>query len=165
MQWAHVVYMFMDVWWNVITDIKVDCVFLWQLQRVSTSEELRELLDSDEYDFRYTCGIAQPTSTLELKDRDRIVASFAIHFPLMCCMTELIQLKEGLGALKVLQLLQGNPHVTCSLLVFSPPKSLTADKLYMFTASLSPAGSNRRETEEFVYMQWVNLMQEIEGKA
>ena len=79
-------------------------------------------------------------------------------------MTELMQLKEGMGELKVLHLLNSHPHEVRPLLVFSPAKRLTADKLFdLFEASLSPVGSNR-EAEEFVYMQWVNLMEEIGGK-
>ena len=131
---------------------------------MSTTEGLRELLDSDDFDFRYTCGVAQPSSNLELKDRGRIIGSFAKHFSIMHCMTELIQLKEGLVVLKVLDFLRSNHRVARSLLVFSPAERLTADKVYdLFEADLSPTGSNRRETEEFVYMQWVSLM-EIGGK-
>ncbi len=137
----------------------------WQLQKVSTTEGLRDLLDSDEFDFRYDCGITQPSSRLEIKDRDRIVTSFVMHYAIMYCMTELIQLKEGLGSLKVLNLLHANPRVTRPLLVFSKGATLTADKLYdMLKADLSPAGSNRREIEEAAYFHWVNLMQEVEGK-
>ena len=132
---------------------------------MSTTAGFRELLDSDEFDFRYTAGLAQPTSNLELKDRDRIVASLAMHFSIMHCMTELIQLKEGLSELNVLHLLQSHPHVVRPLLVFSSAKRLTVDKLYdLFEANLSPIGSNRRETEESVYMHWITLMEEIGGK-
>jgi len=75
---------------------------------------------------------------------------------------------EGrLGCIESVATSSGQPpcymFITC-LLTNQVPDSWQAI-WYVFPASLSPAGSNRRETEEFVYMQWVNLMQEIEGKA
>lgn len=45
-------------------------ILLLQLQRASTTEEFRELLDSDEYDFRYLSGVGQPSCSVQLKDRD-----------------------------------------------------------------------------------------------
>ena len=87
-------------------------------------------MDSEEFGFRYNCGVAKPTWTLELKDRDLIIGSIAKHYAIMYCMSELIQLKEGMASLKVLELLQANVHITRQLLVHSGQSKIGADKLY-----------------------------------
>lgn len=131
---------------------------------MSSSEGLCELMDSDDCDFRYSCGVTQATSKIDFKDRDSIVGAIAKHYAIMYCMTELIQLKDGLSSLRVLELLQANARVSKRLLVYSHHNILTADKLYdIFKADLAQEGSNLRIVQERVYFHWVNLMQEIEG--
>ena len=61
-----------------------------QLPKVTTTEALRELMGSEDYNFRYSCGVAQPAQSMELKDCERLVASFAMHYSIMYCMAELI---------------------------------------------------------------------------
>ena len=102
---------------------------------------------------------------MELRDGEVIVQCIAKHYALMYCMSELIQLKEGLAFLKVLELMQANPRVTRRLLINLHQDVLTADRLYdMLKADLAPNGSNLRAVQETAYFHWINLMQEIEGK-
>ena len=128
---------------------------------MSSDQELHDLIEGEEYDFRYDCGIGQ---LIQLKNRDQIVSSLAMNYSVMRCMPELMQMQDGLKALGVLDLLQANHHLTRQLLVHSPSECLTADKLYdMLTAKLSPVGANQRQCEEDAYMHWVDLMQLMEG--
>lgn len=125
---------------------------------------MRELLDSEEYDMRYSIGIGQPSSSLQYDDLDRIVQAFATHFSIVCVKAELDQLTEGLNALGILDLIRSNPNKMRQLFFSGNEVSLTADKmLAMFHSNLSPLGSNRRESEEAVLMKWVNYLQKIEG--
>ena len=124
---------------------------------------MQHLLNSDEFAFRYECGFAQPTSTLALKDSERIVTTIAMHYSIVQCMAQLAQLQDGLRSLNVLDMMQANPTVTRPLLIHSP-QVLTADHLYdMLSPQLSLVGSNKRDKEEAAYMHWTNLMQLIEG--
>ena len=81
---------------------------------------MQHLLNSDEFAFRYDCGFAQPTSTLALKDRERIVTTIAMHYSIVQCMAELAQLQDGLRSLNVLDMMQANPTVIRPLLIHSP---------------------------------------------
>ena len=131
---------------------------------MSSDQELRDLLEGEEYDFRYDCGIGQPTASIQLRNQDQIVSSIAMNYSVMRCMAELMQMQDGLKALGVLYLLQANHQLTRQLLVHSPSECLTADKLYdMLTAKLSPVGANQCQCEEDAYMHWVDLMQLMEG--
>ena len=134
-----------------------------QLQNVTSVEEMRTLLDSDEYDMRYSIGVGQPSCLLKFSDLDRIVQDFSIHFSIICVKAELDQLAEGLKTLGVLELLRSNPNAMRQLFIHSEVP-LTVDlMLDMFVSNLSPSGSNSREMEEAVVMNWVNYLQIIEG--
>ena len=125
---------------------------------------MRTLLDSDEYEMRYNIGIGQLSSSLNFCDLDRIVQAFATHFAVICVKAELDQLADGLKTLDIFDLLRSNPNKMRQLFVNENPDSLTADKMLdMFLSNLSPLGSNRRESEEAVVMNWVNYLQMIEG--
>ena len=128
---------------------------------MSSDQELRDLLEGEEYDFWYDCGIGQPTASIQLKNRDQIVSSLAMNYSVMRFMPELMQMQDALKALGVLDLLQANHQLTQQLLVHSPSDLF---KLYdMLTAKLSPVGANQRQCEEDAYMHRVDLMQLMEG--
>ena len=129
---------------------------------------MRVLLDSDEFDFRYDIGVSQPSHTLQLSDRDRILNSMATHYAVKYMKAEVDQLKEGLKAMGVLDVIVSNPRKMRPLFVHHEPATvhLTADKMIdLFTPVLSPVGSNQRELEEAVMMHWVNYIQMIESKS
>ena len=78
---------------------------------------------------------------------------------------ELDQITEGLKVMDVVDLIQSNVNKMRPLLVCMEPVRLTADAMInMFPAVLSPAGSNIRESEEAVTMQWVNYIQITDEK-
>ena len=126
---------------------------------------MRNLLDSEEYEFRYEIGIAQPSGTLQLSDLDRIVETSATHYSTVSVKAELDQIIDGLMALEVLDLIVHNPNGMEALFVYSVPPPLTADKMVdMFQPRLSPTGANRREVEEAVVMRWIHYLQLIESR-
>ena len=114
------------------------------------------MLDSNDYDVRFECGISQPITTL-------IVIRLALH-SFLCVKAELDQILSGLSTYKIAEFLQRDPYVTRQLFV-NYRNPLSADKMFdLFPAKLSPVGSNVREVEEAAVMQWVNYTQAVEGK-
>lgn len=66
--------------------------------------------------------------------------------------------------LNFLELVRQNPKSMRSLFVHQDPIPLTADALYdLLPVQFSPVGSNMREREEEIVMQWNELIQCIEG--
>ena len=127
-------------------------------------DEMRNLLDSDEFDFRYDIGIAQPSKDLQLGDCGRLIKLCAAHYTIHSVKAELDQLCDGLRCMDVLQLIQQNPVLMRTLFMPHPPKPLTADSMIsMFATKFSPLGANSREDEEAAVMKWVQFLQAIEG--
>ena len=124
-------------------------LLILQLQNASSSQELQELLGSDEYDFRYDLGIGQPVNTIRL---ERIISSIANHYSILVVKAELDQLiRENAPQMK-------------SLFIYSEPAPLKVDNIFeLFTPKLSPVGSNRREVEEAAVMLWCDFLQLIES--
>ncbi len=68
---------------------------------MDNEERFRRLLDSNEYDFRYDCGISEPSFRLKLSDRKRIIDAAATHYCILRVKAELDQLVEGLNCSKL----------------------------------------------------------------
>ena len=140
------------------------CTIIVQLLDTSTEEEFHELLGTEDYNFRYDCGISQPIAHMKFFDCEKIVNAFALHFSVIRVKAELDQIINGLAMFGVKQLAEENRQITRSLFVHFKPMPLTADELFdMFPPEFSPKGSNRREAEESALMKWVNYTQAIEG--
>ena len=128
--------------------------------------EFRELLGTDEYDFRYECGVSQPVTSINLSDRNKLVSAIAMHYSVVRVKAELDQIVNGLKVLKIEELIQANPQKMRELFVHFKPLPLTADALFdMFPARFSPICSNKRESEEAALMKWVNYTQAVEGES
>lgn len=133
------------------------------MQAANSDEEVRQLLDSPEFEFRFDCGICQPSQSLALTDRDTIVSSIALHHTIYSCRSELDEFTVGLSALNFQNFMRQN-EVLRSLFEHSE-SSLTADLLQdLFVAEFSPAGSNARTAEEAATMFFYELLHDIEGK-
>ena len=63
-----------------------------QIAEVSTTEELRSLLNEDEFDFRFTCGYTKPTQQI---DKHELSSSIWLHYVLYNPHAELEQLQKG----------------------------------------------------------------------
>lgn len=128
-------------------------------------QRLRDVLDSNELDFRFELGISDVSSTLELTDCSRIVDALATHCTVVKVKVKIDQIVEGLQILGVHDLMQANPH-TMHKLFTSQTKPLTAELMIkLFEANLLPDGSNTREDEEQVMLYWNHFLELIECKA
>ena len=109
-------------------------------------------------------GVADISSKVELKDRDRIVQSLANYFTVVRVKAYIDQILEGLNTYGVTELIKANPRAMYKLFT-SQPVALTSDyMLNLFTTRFSPDGANRREHEEQLVMYWVHFIERIEGK-
>ena len=143
--------------------IPLSVVLLYQLQDVSSVDQLIEILDED-FEYRYDLGIATSCVNVKLEDCIDIVKSFSTHFTIHAVKSELDQLCEGFKTMGVLQLIKDN-KIMYPLLLARKPLPMTADLMIkMFATKFSPEGSNVREKEEDVAMKWIQYVQTIEGE-
>ena len=78
---------------------------------------------------------------------------FSKHFAAVArCLPQLEQLRQGLRALDVLQLMQDNP-----VFVYNSAELKVDDQYDLFKPTLSPEGCNRREPELTALYQWGNF--------
>ena len=87
-------------------------------------EEMRTVLDSEEFDFRFDIGVAQPSQNLYLRDCMRIVKSCAAHFTIHSIKAELVQICDGLNCVGVPR---NNPALLRPLFLPQPLCPLSAD--------------------------------------
>ena len=74
-------------------------------------EELQELMNSEEYDFRFDLGITIPK--IRLEDKELLVSSMAKHFAVLKVKAELDQIICGMSStLNVLELVRSNSNLT-----------------------------------------------------
>ena len=124
---------------------------------------MRELLDSEEFMFRFEVGIMDATAKLSLDDRKWIVSLVSKYYTIVLPKAQIDQIIEGLGVLGMHELMKQNPNAFHKLLC-EPSVLLNADYiLTTFTADFSEMGSNKRDTEEQAVIYWVNFIQLIEG--
>lgn len=116
--------------------------------------ELQSLLLLEEYDFRYTMGVALRVDTVTIADKKEVISAIAKHFAVFEIKAELDQLLCGLSCtIGALDLLRNNPAVMRPLLVPSITGPLSADEMFdAFDICYSPDGSNIKEREETTVM-------------
>lgn len=113
----------------------------------SSEDELKDLLKTEELDFRFTCGYSKVVS---YTGRDDFVRDICMQYIIYNVHTELSHLKHGLmETLQLRRFAEDHPVELWSLLaVNKKEKKLTAaDLQYLFVAVYSPTGSNRLDEE------------------
>ncbi len=136
-----------------------------QLENAGNEIAMRELLDSEEFAFRFDIGLTQPSSSFQFSNIDYILKLFASHYLILSVMGELNEILDGLKVVKMLDLIRANPNKMEQLFIYSNPKVITAEDMFkLFPPLYSETGSNIREAEEDVVMLWVHFLQIIERK-
>lgn len=139
---------------------------LMQLSKCETSSEIHQLLDSEEFQFRFDAGVTVPSASIGIEQKDEIVHSLVMHYLVYTCKAELDQLTQGLSELGVLRLLHSYPTLFRPLFTASHKPKLTADQVSMtFSVQWSPRGSNQREAEEAVIFGWMEYLDGVKGKG
>ncbi len=136
----------------IICDV---CVLLLQLANTSTEQEFHDLLSSEEYEFRYTCGISKPATCIKFPEKLQLISAMCLHYSVLVSLAELQQLRRGLAIQKFDSLMQSFRQLIRK--AFQPPEcKVTSDYLQdLFAAEFSPRGSNQREIEEAIMMTWI----------
>ena len=132
---------------------------------MESTEELRAILDSPEFDFRFHCGVGEPAVSLTLEDKSKLVNAFCLHYCIFCTVAELEQLKQGLVVQKFTTLMEKHPDVIRG--AFCPPKqaitSHLIEQLYDDHKDLAPRGSEKWCKQQGILNAWVCYLRKIEG--
>ncbi|XP_065908980.1 G2/M phase-specific E3 ubiquitin-protein ligase-like [Dysidea avara] len=135
---------------------------LTELLNAPDEDSFITLLDSDDYDFRYDCGVRQPTTMMTINDRDDIVSALAMQ-TVFSIKAEMDQMIAGLNDYGLGELARNNSEVLRQLFVHYRQLPLTSDTLYdMFAPQLSSSGSNIRNEEEAALMHWVYYTRDVQ---
>ena len=134
---------------------------------MESTQELRALLDSQEFDFRFQCGVSEPAASLTLEDKERLVDAFCLHYCVFSTVAELEQLKQGLMVQKFSTLMERHPDVVRE--AFRPAKqaitSSLIEQLYTSNHSnLAPRGSEKWCKQQGILNAWACYLRRIEGK-
>ena len=106
----------------------------------------------------------KPIHRTTLADVPALVRVVCIEYVLSRSMNEMVQFQEGLQALKLDSLIQHHPAALRQLFTHCPT-TLTAEQLSSLMVPVySPPGSNNRESEDAVMMNWLYFLEDVEGK-
>lgn len=127
---------------------------------------LRELLDSEEFSFRFDAGVSTASSAVTIDDKNHLASAFLTNFLISSCKGELDQLREGLSHLDVLEVIRDYPSLVLMkplLLVSGKPTLTTKQLLDLFKVIWSPEGLNSRVCEEAVIFGWTTYVDSCGG--
>ena len=137
-----------------------------QIAQCESERELRRLLDQPEYDFRFSCGISDPASSVTLADKSKIVKGMVLHYTILSTVAELEQLKQGMKAQQFDVLMKKQPRLLMP--VFEAPEiKLTSSiitELYCRSNVVFSVQSAKRIKQEAIIEQWLKYVEELEGK-
>ena len=66
---------------------------------------MREVIDSDQMEFRFSIGVSQPSSSVKLTDREAIIQSVANHYSILSIKAELDEIVDGMKVLHMAALI------------------------------------------------------------
>ena len=132
---------------------------------MESTQEFRALLDSQEYNFRFQCGICEPAASVTLEEKQRIVDAFCLHYCIFSTVAELEQLKQGLLVQKFSTLMEKYPDAVRT--AFQPAKQIITsgliEQLYCNHANLGPRGSEKWCKQQAILNAWACYLRRIEG--
>ena len=135
------------------------------MQSTTTTEQLRTLLNVDNFDFRFSCGYTKPTTLITLDDKEDLVRSIWLHFVLFQPHAELEQLRKGLyQTLRFELLVCSHPNEVWGVLAASTVFDVTPKYLCdSFAVQYSDNGSNNRTKEEAIVFYWYEYVSECDN--
>ncbi len=140
--------------------------FISQLLGAKSNDEIRTLVDSEEFAFRFDAGVTMPSTSVTLENKEEVAGALAMHYLVYSCKGELDQFKQGLSCLGMLELARRHPQLMRPLFLSSGKVKLTASKfLNLFKVCWSPMGSNRKDREDDVIYAWTEYVHSCDGKC
>ena len=118
-----------------------------QIENATSAAQLQELLEKEEFDFRFDLGISKPAHNIRLTDREMLVSAMALHYGVLVVKAEPDQILCGLSStLNALTFIRNNPVVMRPLFIYQQHPLTTADTLFdMLQIKISGPGSNAQE--------------------
>ena len=97
--------------------------YVAQLSEACNSDSFKKMIASDEYEFRFSCGVNKPITRIQFSEKEKIINAMCLHSVLIS-LAELEQLRCGLD-IKKFHLLMESSHK-----VIVPPEiKVTSDFL------------------------------------
>ena len=96
--------------------------------RDATTGELLQKLCLTNVTVLIDAGYTKPVCKIELANKDEIIQTVAVQNTIMVCIRELQQLREGLCALGVADLIEKYPHLLQPFFVHQASQKITAGK-------------------------------------
>lgn len=137
-----------------------------QITNIEETTELRELFlqgDAKLAQFVRECGFLKPVHKVTITDIPNIVEAVCTEFLITKTYAEILQFKEGLSVLGVSGLIEKYPRELQNIFVHNPKTLTPQDLSEIFKPSFSPRGSNAREKEELIILNWTDYLYEAEG--
>ena len=117
----------------------------------------------DDFEFIGECGFVKPVSMVTLDDIPTILRSACMEYVILRSSHEMDQFLEGLDTLGVASLLKQYPSALRQLFMYSSRRVTAQDLTQLLLPVYSPHGSNAREEEEAVMLNWNDYVQDLEG--
>ena len=105
----------------------------------------------------------KPVSKVTLSDIPDIVRIVCMEFVVVRSAHEMAQFQEGLDTLHVASLLKLHPSTIEQLFTYSCRQVTAHDLIHLLIPVYSPRGSNAREEEEAIILNWNDYLQDLEG--
>ena len=139
---------------------------LLQIKSASTNHDLQDLLLQDSFKFVFECGFMKPAAFVKLSDIPTITKQVCMDYVLVRSSLEMDQFCKGLETHNILHLIRTSKYAVKKLYVHDFQGSVTVQSLFeLLTPEFSPRGSNIREEEEAVVMNWHDYLKDIEGNS
>ena len=70
---------------------------LKELAETSDVKKFQNLITSNEYEFRFSSGVSEPTTWIPFSDKQKVVNAMCLHYSIPVSLAELEQLCHGLA--------------------------------------------------------------------
>lgn len=143
-----------------------DTDIIGKLDKIKTApnnKELQTKLVDEDYEFIMECGFMKPVSKISLGDVPEIVRTVCIEFVVNRSTQETNQFLNGFETLNVGSLIKRHPAAMKQLLTYVPCQVTARELMDLLVPMYSPRGSNRREEEECIILNWNDYLQDLEG--
>ena len=137
-----------------------------QITDIQETAELRDLFwegDAKVAQFVKESGFLKPVHKMTIADIPNIVEAVCTECLITKAYAGILQFKEGLSVLGVSGLIEKHPRELESIFLYSPKTVTPNDLKEIFKPCFSPIGSNAREKEEMIILNWIDYISEAEG--
>ena len=157
--------------YGTLEKVSFDVEYIPDRQIRDKLKELDSITDRDDFqreaeasrntDIRFDCGYSKPI--VKYEDKEDLFHAICMHSTILASQTELNQFIDGLKLYNALDIIRAFPDSARSLLQNVGCKKLSAEDLdKLFTFELSPVGSNRRQKEEAIVMNFTRYLEDVE---